>query len=227
MKNLIDERSSQLLGDKFERFTNAKVLVIGLGGVGSSVVNSLVRSGIKNITLLDFDKVSESNLNRQIPYDSTDIGKYKTKALIDKMLLIRNDINLKSLNLKIEENINIDFIKEFDFIFDCIDDVKAKVYLISKMILFNLNHISCLGTGNRIKPEKLIITTINNTKDDPLARKIRYLLRKNNVELNKNIVIYSEEKPVVYDKIVSSMIFVPNTAGLMMCSYFIQKYLNI
>lgn len=226
MNDLIDTRSKLLLGDDFNLIKNFKIVVIGLGGVGSIVPLSLVRSGVKNLLLIDGDKVEATNLNRQMAYFSQDVGHFKSEVLKKKLLEIREDLNLEEKHIFIDKETDLSFLKGFDYIVDCIDDIEAKVLLVKFAINNDISLIASMGTGNRLDPSKLIITRLDKTSGDPLAKKFRYLLRKENVDLKKINVVASLEEPLVSGQVVSSMAFVPNAAGLLMSSYVIKELLR-
>lgn len=226
MNDLIDTRSKLLLGDDFNLIKNFKIVVIGLGGVGSIVPLSLVRSGVKNLLLIDGDKVEVTNLNRQMAYFSQDVGHFKSEVLKKKLLEIREDLNLEEKHIFIDKETDLSFLKGFDYIVDCIDDIEAKVLLAKFAINNDISLIASMGTGNRLDPSKLIITRLDKTSGDPLAKKFRYLLRKENVDLKKINVVASLEEPLVSGQVVSSMAFVPNAAGLLMSSYVIKELLR-
>lgn len=226
MNDLIDARSKLLLGDDFNLIKNFKIVVIGLGGVGSIVPLSLVRSGVKNLLLIDGDKVEATNLNRQMAYFSQDVGHFKSEVLKKKLLEIREDLNLEEKHIFIDKETDLSFLKGFDYIVDCIDDIEAKVLLAKFAINNDISLIASMGTGNRLDPSKLISTRLDKTSGDPLAKKFRYLLRKENVDLKKINVVASLEEPLVSGQVVSSMAFVPNAAGLLMSSYVIKELLR-
>lgn len=222
LKSKIDDRSRLLLGDGFEILKNIKVAVIGLGGVGSIVPISLVRSGVRNLLILDKDIVEESNLNRQMAYDLKDLKEYKADIMKNKLLKIRNDLDIHSYNLSIDSSFDFTLLDGYDYILDCIDDISAKVNLIEYAIKNNKIIISSLGMGNRLDPSKVNITKLNKTTNDPLAKKFRYLLRKKSIDLSKINVIFSNEEPIIKSSMISSMAFVPNEAGLLMASFVIK-----
>lgn len=226
MNDLIDTRSKLLLGDDFNLIKNFKIVVIGLGGVGSIVPLSLVRSGVKNLLLIDGDKVDATNLNRQMAYFSQDVGHFKSEVLKDRLLEIREDLSLEEKHIFIDKETDFSFLKVFDYIVDCIDDIEAKVLLAKFAINNDISLIASMGTGNRLDPSKLIVTRLDKTSGDPLAKKFRYLLRKENVDLKKINVVASLEEPLVSGQVVSSMAFVPNAAGLLMSSYVIKELLR-
>lgn len=226
MNDLIDTRSKLLLGDDFNLIKNFKIVVVGLGGVGSIVPLSLVRSGVKNLLLIDGDKVDATNLNRQMAYFSQDVGHFKSEVLKEKLLEIREDLNLEEKHIFIDKETDFSFLKGFDYIVDCIDDIEAKVLLAKFAINNDIPLIASMGTGNRLDPSKLMITRLDKTSGDPLAKKFRYLLRKENIDLKKINVVTSLEEPLVKGQVVSSMAFVPNAAGLLMSSYVLKELLR-
>ncbi len=140
---------------------------------------------------------------------------------------LRKEAETVSVFSKIDENFNFKIFNECDYVFDCIDDIRAKVLLIKYCKENDIKIISSLGMGNRLDPTKVIITKINKTTSDPLAKKLRYLLKEAGVDLSSVLVSFSLEKPIKKDKIVSSMIFVPNASGLAMASYALRDMLNI
>ena len=223
----VDNRSKLLLKDDFNKLSKFKIVCLGLGGVGSIVPISLIRSGFKNLTIVDFDRVNEYNLNRQIAYDINDIGRYKTEALKEKLYLLNKDLNINSITSKIDDEFDLNIFNNADFIIDCIDDVKAKIKIIKYCCQNKINLISSLGMGNRLDGTKVTITKLSKTFNDPLARKLRENLKKEKVNIEKINVVFSSEVPIIKDKVISSMIFVPNIAGLMISSFVLNKLLDL
>lgn len=221
----LDDRTRLLINqNNLDKLSKIKVLVVGLGGVGSIVPISLVRSGVKNITIIDKDKVEDSNLNRQIAYNFNDIGTLKSVALKKHLLEIRSDINVTEIHDDIK---NISSLNDkFDYVVDCIDDIKGKIHLIEYAFKNNIKIISSLGMGNRFDPTKVKITKLNKTTIDPLARKLRYELKKRNVDISLINVSFSEESPIIKDRVISSMIFAPNASGLALASYIIKDVIK-
>lgn len=222
----IDSRTKLLLQEDFFKLNNNKIVVIGVGGVGSIIPISLVRTGIKKITIIDKDKVDPSNLNRQIAYNINDIGKLKADALYSHLYEIQDDIKITKIPAKIDVNFDFSVFDEADYIIDCIDDIEAKVLIAKESFKRNIPLISSLGMGNRVDPSKVIITKLNKTTNDPLAKKFRYLLRKENIDLSKIDVAFSSETPIIKDKIISSVVFVPNSAGLNIASFVIRRIIG-
>lgn len=225
----IDLRSKALYKEKFEKIKEMKVAIIGLGGVGSIIPISLIRSGVKSLLLIDKDKVEISNLNRQIAYDKNDINKYKVSVLKDKLSLMHDNLSINIINEKIDKNFNFSIFNDYDYILDCIDDIKAKILLIKYSLNNNKRIISSLGMGKKYFPNKIEITTLNKTYNDRLAKKLRYELKKEEVDLKKVVVCFSNEitKEEFSKDVIASSFFVPNAAGIMIASYLINDYLKI
>ncbi|MBE6154191.1 MAG: tRNA threonylcarbamoyladenosine dehydratase [Firmicutes bacterium] len=205
--------------EDLKRIHNAKILLVGIGGVGGYTLESLVRSGFLNITIIDGDVITESNLNRQIIACSNNIGEIKTNEAKKRMISINPDAKINCLNVFLTlDNFN-DYIKgEYDYIIDACDDVPIKIELIKYAKNNNIKIISCLGTGKKLDPTKLCITTLNKTYNDPLAKKLRHELRKFDINLNIP-VIFSKEEPINNKEIIGSTIFVPATAGIYLANY--------
>ena len=222
----IDSRTKLLLQEDFFKLNNKKIVVIGIGGVGSIIPISLVRTGIKNITIIDKDKVDQSNLNRQIAYNINDIGKLKVDALYSHLYEIQDDVKITKIPANIDENFDFGVLDKADYVIDCIDDINAKVLIAKETFKRSIPLISSLGMGNRVDPSKVEITKLNKTTNDPLAKKFRYLLRKENIDLSKIDVAFSSETPIIKDKIISSVVFVPNSAGLNIASFVIRRIIG-
>ena len=216
------DRFELLIGNKINEIKVKNILVVGLGGVGSYTVESLVRGGIQNITLVDNDKIDITNLNRQLMTDTTNIGILKTEALFTRIKLINPSIqvNLKTLFLD-EDNIEKIVTKDYDYVVDACDTVKTKIALIKICNSLGIKLISAMGTGNKMDPSKIKITDIYKTEYDPLAKIIRKECRK--LKIKKLPVVCSFEKPIKnnLEKIPSNS-FVPATAGLFITSYIIN-----
>ena len=228
----IDLRNKALYLNNFEKLSKYKISIIGLGGVGSIIPLSFIRVGIKKLVLIDKDKVELSNLNRQIAYDIDDIGKLKVEALKEKLVKLRkeNTLDISIYPSKIDEDFNLDILNDSDYIIDAIDDIKAKIKLI-KYAFNNSKKIICsLGMGKRVDVSKVEITSLNKTHDDPLAKKLRYLLKKEGInELNKIMCAFSYEvieKSKFSNDVIASSVFVTNVAGLFIANYVINDLLK-
>lgn len=219
------DRSIELLGEeKISSFKDKTILIIGLGGVGGTALCALYRSGFKNFILVDHDVVDPSNLNRQIMYNTSDIGKAKVNVCKEKIEAFSSDINVETHQLFIDEESLKSFEnKKIDFIVDAIDKIPSKISIINFALRRGIPFIVSLGMGNRLSPSDVIITSLNKTENDPLARNLRYKLRKDGVDLKSVPVIFSKETPLVKLDHPSSMMMVPSTAGLIIASYIIKN----
>ncbi|MGM9874182.1 MAG: ThiF family adenylyltransferase [Bacilli bacterium] len=232
MNNDIFSRYISLIGEEdFLKLQNKKVLVFGLGGVGGYCVEALLRSGISHFTLVDNDTFSFSNLNRQLLSDLTNIDKYKVDVFKQHILLINKSAEVHTLKLfYLPDNNQIDF-SQYDYVIDAIDTLTSKVDIITKCIKNNVKVISALGCGNRIDPSAVEVCDIYKTKNDPLAKKLRQQLRKNDIKKHK--VVYSKELPknvVVETKnnrhSPASSVFVPSVCGIFLASEVIKDFLS-
>lgn len=206
-----------------EKLSNKNILLVGVGGVGSSAFEVLIRSGIKNITIVDFDTYEESNLNRQIHSNLNNIGKKKVSVLYNYAKSINPLINTQIIPEFINKNSDIDFTK-YDFVLDAVDSIEAKVLLITKCHELGIPIISSLGVGNRLIPSDLSVTKLSKVTGDPLGKKLRYEL-KNNGFLNDTMVVASKELPVKSNP-VNSYIGVSCYAGILLADYALKELLN-
>lgn len=219
------DRLELLIGkENIEKISKINVLIVGIGGVGGTALEALVRSGVKNITIIDKDVFSESNLNRQILSTRDSIGLYKVDVGINRCKSINPDVNITGLKINLDEK-NVNELEYFDYIIDACDDINAKLALMQYANKNNINLISSMGTGKRLNPSNVIITRLDKTSNDPLAKKMRYEARKRGLKLNVPVVC-SKEEPINNDRVIASSIFVPSTAGLMLAYYIIEKVIN-
>lgn len=219
------DRLELLIGkENIEKISKINVLIVGIGGVGGTALEALVRSGVKNITIIDKDVFSESNLNRQILSTRDSIGLYKVDVGINRCKSINPDVNITGLKINLDEK-NVNELEYFDYIIDACDDINAKLSLMQYASRNNIKLISSMGTGKRLNPSNVIITRLDKTSNDPLAKKMRYEARKRGLKLNIPVVC-SKEEPINKDRIIASSIFVPSTAGLMLAYYIIEKVIN-
>ena len=209
------DRSKKLFGeDVFEKFKDVKLILLGVGGVGSFALDALYNTGITNITIVDFDTYEESNLNRQMGSQGN-IGRVKVEALKEKY----PEVTAIHMKITPEWIDNFDF-TSYDYILDAIDDVKPKVHLIKK---YFTKIISTSGGAKRIDPSKIEYISIWDTYNDPFIKKIRTEL-KNQGFKKKFKVIFSSELPMCLEK--GSFEGVTGSFGLMMASVTIQKLIN-
>ena len=236
-------RSALLLGENnIEILSTKTIMIFGCGGVGSYVVEGLARTGIKNFVLVDNDVVSISNINRQIIATFSNIGELKTTATKKRILDINPDANILTYEqFVLPENINNINFDNIDFIVDCIDTISGKIAIIEKAKELNISVISSMGTGNKLDPSLFKITDISKTNTCPLAKVMRYELRKRNI---KDVpVLFSTELPIdlsnstleqkllsnensIKHQIPGSISFVPSVAGLLIARFIILKLIE-
>ncbi len=218
-------RTRALLGDAaMERLAGAHILLIGLGGVGGHAFEALVRSGIGHLSLVDFDTVEESNINRQILADAGTVGRLKTEVARERASLIFENVNITLHSKKLEaEDVDAFLAKvQPDLVLDAIDDVPVKVALAVAAERRGMKILSCLGTGNRVDPSALTVTDIAKTEGCPLARAVRTRLRREGIR-HLPVVFSREPALVPQGEIrVGSMATVPAAAGLMMAAEAIR-----
>lgn len=213
-------RIELLIGKKFSMLKDKTILIIGLGGVGGTALECLVRSGIERFILVDFDDIDISNLNRQIVSCMKNIGNKK----VDEWEKRITSINERAQIIKIKEFIddsNIDklFERKIDYVIDACDTINTKKLIIKKCLDKNIKFISCMGTGKKFHPEFLNICDLQKTSYDPIAKKLRKILKSENIK-GKIPVVYSKEEPKkINGSVVASSIFVPSTAGILCANY--------
>lgn len=214
------ERLELLIGEKIENVKIASVLIIGLGGVGGYAAETLARSGISNLILVDNDNIDITNLNRQIISTYENIGNSKLDEWEVRLKKINPDINIIKINEFITyENIDKLYNQKVDYLIDACDTVETKKLIIKKCLEKNIKFISCMGTGKKFHPELLEIVDIRKTSYDPLAKIIRKMVKDENIK-GKIPVVYSKEimKKTESTKIGSTA-FVPSVAGILCASY--------
>ena len=243
-------RTELIIGkEAIEKLNKSKVAVFGIGGVGSYVVEGLVRAGVGNFVLVDDDKVCLTNLNRQIIATRKTIGKQKVEVAKERIL-------------EINPNANVEIFQEFfmpdspdiiddsiDYIVDSVDTVTAKIELVVRAKELNVPIISCMGTGNKLDPTRFEVTDIYNTSVCPLAKVMRKGLRARGIKDLK--VVYSKEEPIIPDnqssescksncicppgtkrkcnirnQVPGSISFVPSVAGLIIASEVVKDIIN-
>ena len=220
MNNIFD-RSIGLLGeDNFNLIQDKVIAIFGLGGVGGTCLEALVRTGFLHFLLIDFDKVDPSNLNRQILYTKKDIGRNKVEAAKERILAINPEADIQIFNLKAQD---FDFNQKIDFIVDAIDDVNGKLFILKNAQEKNIPHIMSLGMANRFDPSKVKIAKLNQTHNDPLAKKLRYMVKKQGLNTSNINVAISEELPQKNGEILYSTMMVPSSAGLSLAKFILES----
>lgn len=226
-------RTELLIGkDAAERLKNASVLLFGVGGVGSYTLEALVRSGIGRIDIVDGDTVDITNINRQLIATSKNIGQLKTDAAKRRALDINPELSIRAYPSFItKDNIDMFDFTEYDYVADAIDTVSSKLVIIEKAVCGNVKVISCMGAGNKLDPTKFEAADIFQTSVCPLARIMRYELKKRGIK--KLNVVYSKEMPQKREyadgvKLTpGSISFVPAAAGLVLAGKIIRDIAEI
>ena len=219
------ERLITLIGeDDVNKLKKANVLIVGLGGVGGYALETLVRSGIYNLTIVDGDIVELSNLNRQIISKRDVIGKPKALVAQARTLEINPDVNLKVINEFIsEDNFSLLNIDSFDYVIDACDDLNLKILLIKNADKYKL--ISSMGTANKMDMTRFKITTIDKTSCDPLAKIIRKKIKEEKIR-TKFKVVSSDEKVMKNGTKLGTIAYMPAVSGLLCASYVINDIIN-
>lgn len=231
MKDVFSRCEALLGKDKMLKLKNARVALFGLGGVGSACFEALVRSGVGEIHVFDYDSVSPSNLNRQLLAVKDTIGKNKTDAAVERAKQLCEETAVIPHNMFYlpENSGEVDF-TQFDFIIDAVDTVTAKLEIIKNAKEAGVPIISCMGTGNKLDITRLKVTDISKTTDCPLARACRKELRARGINHLK--VVWSDEKPYLAEETgeykgnrpaPASAIFVPAAAGLLLAAEAIKE----
>ena len=227
-KQLRFSRLTKVIGeDKFLLLEKKTVLILGVGGVGGYVAEALARTGIGSLILVDFDSIDESNINRQIIALESTIGRKKVDVLEKRI----KDINSGCKIIKIDKFIDLNnylnlFDYKIDFFVDACDTISVKKAIIKECIKKEVPLISSMGTGNKVDPSKLEIIDIRKTINDPLARVIRKFVKDENIN-KKVMVLSSKELPKkIGDRTPGSTVFVPASAGLLIASYVVRKFID-
>ena len=247
-KNQTFARFSMMVGEEgIKKLGESRVIIFGVGGVGSYTVEALVRAGVGQITMVDFDEISESNINRQLHSLRSTIGKSKVDVMKDRILDINPDCKVELVKRLVYDDVDkVLGNNKYDFVVDAIDVIGSKINLIEYCAKNNINIISSMGFGNKMHPEMIEIAKIKNTSVCPMARTIRSILKKKGitnvpVAFSKEIPVqpnkselFKEEMPTEFrenNKIPrkttpGSNSFVPGTAGLVLASYVVRKLLE-
>ena len=215
-----------MIKEKIKDVKNTKVLVLGLGGVGSYAVEALVRSGIGSIVLVDYDTIDITNLNRQLMTNRNNVGKLKTEVLKERIKDINPECQVEIISTKIDSN-NIQdlYEKNPNYIIDACDTIEVKKNLILNCKKYDIILISCMGTGNKFDPTKLKICDIRKTSYDPIAKILRKFVVENKIN-HKVMVVASDEKPLKISNPIGSTAYVPAVAGLLCASFVINDIIK-
>lgn len=220
------DRIDSLIGtEKFKQLQNIKVLIVGCGGVGGYALETLVRSGVLYIDLIDFDKIDVTNLNRQIITNQNNIGCSKVIEAKKRALSINPNLNMNVFEIFLDENNIGDILcNDYDYIIDACDSVPTKLELMKNSVNYKYKLISCMGTAKKMDPTKLSITTLDKTNYDKLAKVLRKKVKELN--LNKKITVVSSTEEVMECDILGSFMMVPASAGILCAKYVISDNLT-
>ena len=225
MDNFLDRQISLIGKENNEKIVGAKIALFGVGGVGSYVLEMFLRNGIRNILLCDFDTVDETNINRQLVAYNKKKKKKKVDVAKNRAKRINEKVEMITYEEKVSEDNIYDMLKDFnpDYIIDCIDDVDAKITIMKYAYENNIKCISSMGAGNRTRVDMIEVTDIFKTTYCPLAKKIRKILKKENIK--KQLVVYSKEQPKISKK-VTSIAEVPAVFGINIAAYVFNDILS-
>lgn len=222
-------RTELLIGkDNIQKLVNSKVIVYGIGGVGSFVVEGLIRAGIEHIILVDNDVIAPSNLNRQVHATISNIGKLKVDCMKERILVINPNVKVETFipkDIESGEETLID--NTIDYVVDAVDTITTKLKLIQRAKEKQVPIISCMGTGNKLDPTKFEIADIYKTSVCPLAKVMRKELKKRGIQDLK--VLYSKEEPIKHDmesRTPASISFVPSVAGMIIAGEVIKDIIR-
>ena len=228
-------RAAMLLGeDAMNKLENSHVAVFGLGGVGSWCAEALCRSGVGELTLIDEDSVSRSNINRQLIALESTVGKSKAEVLSERLLDINPGAKIHPVTGRYEAADRERFLADYNYVVDAIDLVACKVDLIMSCRERNIPIVSALGTGNKMDASLLQISDISKTSGCALARVVRKELR--NLGVNHHPVVFSPEEPMEAQQfeapppgrrsVPGSLVWVPATAGMLLCQHVITELIK-
>ncbi len=220
-------RTEMLIGNAgLKKLAQSHIAVFGIGGVGGYAVEALVRCGIGSIDLIDNDRVSETNLNRQIYALHSTIGKYKVDAAKDRILDINPNIKINIYKTFFSPETSSEFeFSKYDYVIDAIDNVTGKIEIIERAAKAKVPVISSMGAGNKMHPEMFEVEDIYKTSVCPLAKVMRHELKARNIKGLK--VVYSKEAPIKTGKrYPASNSYVPSSAGLLIASEVIKDLIS-
>ncbi|MBR6012852.1 MAG: tRNA threonylcarbamoyladenosine dehydratase [Selenomonadaceae bacterium] len=230
---MFDERFQRLkilIGEEnFSKLQNSIVAVFGVGGVGSFVVEALARSGIGHLVLIDKDNIDVTNINRQIHALTSTIGKSKVEVMRERIFEINPAAKVDVLQKFYlpDENAEIFFAWNYDYVVDAIDTITAKISLAVECSRRKINLISCMGAGNKLDPARFKVSDIFQTSVDPVAKVMRKKLKELGIKNLK--VVWSDEFPKNFEEknIIGSSAFVPSTAGLILAAEVVKDLTKV
>lgn len=234
---MIDEkliRTAMIIGEEnINKLKRSKVMIFGVGGVGSFAAEALVRTGLGEIIIVDYDIISSSNINRQSHAFIDTVGKVKVNEMEKRLKRINPELKINSINLMVnKENLDEIVPENLDYIVDAIDMVSTKIAIIEYAKIKDIPIISAMGAGNKLNPQMLEVSDIYSTRVCPLARVMRRELRKRNIDKLK--VVYSKEEPKKFyiedikeKNLPGSVAFVPSVSGLIIAAEVVKDLIRI
>ena len=226
-------RTEMLIGNEnIEKLKKSSVIVFGLGGVGGSLCEALVRAGIGNIAIVDKDIVDVTNINRQVIATEETIGKLKTKAMEERLKSINPNVNIEIYNVNVgRDTIDLFDLSKYDYVADAIDMVTSKILLVEHSKVADTKIIMAMGMGNKMDPTKIEIADISKTSVCRLSRVLRREFKKRNI---KNVLVaYSKEEtrtPVFKlenEATPGSVSFVPPVCGMIMAGTIVKDLISL
>jgi len=219
-------KTELLIGNNgVSKLKNANIIIFGIGGVGGYTCEMLVRAGIGNLTIVDFDKVDITNINRQIIALNSNVGEYKVSAMQKRILDINSAINLNIVNARVcAENVKELLASKYDYVIDAIDSVTDKINLIVTAKELGLNIISAMGAGNRIQIPQFEVCDLYKTYNDGLAKVLRKKLKEKGI--NKHLVVFSKNQATPCGEQIGSISYYPAMCGCVLAGYVINELLN-
>ncbi len=231
---MIYQRTELLIGkEAVEKLKRSKVMVFGIGGVGSYAAEALARSGVGELILVDRDVVSETNINRQLIALNSTVGKAKVYVMKERIADINEKIKVSAIEkFCLPENVDEFFKEKVDYVVDAVDTVSAKLAIVQKCKELNIPVISAMGAGNKLTPQDFLVADIYKTEMCPLCKVMRRELKKRGIDKLK--VVYSKEMPVKTNEIdeesgkyiPGSISFVPSTMGLIIAGEVVNNLIK-
>lgn len=236
-KEVWNERTARLIGEDAERcLAEARVLVVGLGGVGGYAAEMLARAGVGHLTLLDADAVDVTNVNRQLIALHSTVGKSKVELFAERFRDINPDVEVEKLEIFLtSENLEEVMAAEYDFVIDAIDTVAPKVSLLAYCLTHKIPVVSSMGAGGRLDPSAVGVCDLWETRDDGLAKAVRTRLKK--LEIRRPLkVVASTERPASSSLVevntankrtsFGTIATIPSLFGIYLASHVIDRLLR-
>lgn len=223
---MIFDRTHRLLGEKFDKLADSTVAVIGVGGVGGFVAEFLVRAGIGNIVLVDYDKIDITNINRQIIALNSNVGKYKVDEFKTRLLDINPNLAITTYCERIcPSNIQNIITKDIDYVVDAIDDILNKVELIAYCKKNDINIVSSMGVGNRYKLCNYEVTDIFKTEQDKLAKVLRKKLKDKGIK-SLDVVCTKSPTENIEGTTIASISYLPPMASSVIAGFVVNRLID-